>query len=455
MDTLVPSFMRIQRGFATAQQVRSCIGTIEDQGRKTSLTHTDRLAVLDLPDDDDVASNISSRTALSRSALVARAVESPELLTMAELELLLARYWLDKTRAERKMRSNASDALIRISVAHKTAVFEQLRTLRLPLYEHEREGQALESVGVEMKQRFDAEAASHRDKRVQTTLSRFKGPNWARTLLEQEKGAKPWGFARYVDPLAIKHFDLEHYFTRADALLMFGRIKSGYGDQLSSAFHMQTLDWPGLHHATRDRPENIVQHIQSHDEQEFEEKEAARVYMASRQPDDLAALRTKFQLLREHFTSIRDRSRLPRYGGGDRTRYDALVDGVMSNAFIVIDSAAISSVYTTLQYADNIWVWAVDPDYDDPDDGFSCDSNSASPQYYGFLRVRLQQLADKFFEARKFRAEIPMSELWSASQNSRNGAFVSLDRKEQQAYRSDRMAGSALGKPKADKSTRS
>lgn len=235
---------------------------------------------------------------------------------------------------------------------------------------------------------------------------------------------------------------------------MFARTRVRYGDQLSSAFHVQKLDWPGFDHASQDRPENVVQHIQSHDEQEFEEMEAARVYTGSRQPDDLVALRTKFQLLREHFTSIRDRPRLRRYGSVDRSRYDALVEGVLSNAFIVIDGAAISSVYTTPQYADDVWVWAVDPDYNDTDAGSRCDSDSASPQYCGFLRVRLQQLADKFFEARRFRAEIPMSELWSASQNSRNEAFVSLDEKEQQAYRSDRMAGSALGKPKADKSTK-
>lgn len=176
--------MRVQRGFATAQQVRSCIRTIEDKGGETSLTKTDRLAVLDLPNDDDVASNISSKTALSRSALVARAVESPELLTMAELDLLIDRYWLDITQAEGKARSNASGALIKISVAHKTAAIEQLRTLRRPLYEHEGEGQALEAAGVEMGRRLDAEAASYRDKRLQTTLSRFKGPKWARTLLK-------------------------------------------------------------------------------------------------------------------------------------------------------------------------------------------------------------------------------------------------------------------------------
>ena len=74
---------------------------------------------------------------------------------------------------------------------------------------------------------------------------------------------------------------------------------------------------------------------------------------------------------------------------------------------------------------------------------------SEAPQYQGFLRVIIQQLADKSFEARKYRAEIPMSELCLAAQNSQRSTFVSLDEKEQQAYRSDRIAGSAVGRPKA------
>jgi hypothetical protein len=171
--------------------------------------------------------------------------------------------------------------------------------------------------------------------------------------------------------------------------------------------------------------------------------------MASKQPDDIATLREKFQLLREHFTSIRDRARLPQYGNGGRCRYHALVEDVLSNAFIVIDGNSISALYTEPQYADNVWVWAVDPDYDDWNDDTDFDSEPGAQRYRGFLRVRIQQLADKFFEARKYWMDVPMSELWLAAQNSRNAAFVSLDEKEQQAHRSDRMTGSALGRSKA------
>lgn len=280
-------------------------------------------------------------------------------------------------------------------------------------------------------------------------MTSFKGPDWARRLLEEEKGTKPWGFAQYVDPLAAVHFELEHYFARTDALLMFAKTNVRYGKLLSGEFLLQHLDWPGTDPATRDRTVYVAQRMQSHEDQEFDEKDAARVYMASKQPNDIQALRTKFRLLREHFRSIRDRTRLPQYGNGGRCRYDALIEGVLSNAFIVIDSTCISSLYTGPQSADNVWVWAVDPDFDDSNASTSPDSDAEIPQYRGFLRVRIQQLADKFFEARKYRTEIPMSELWSVAQKSRNTTFISLDEKEWQAHRSDRMTGSALGRSKA------
>jgi hypothetical protein len=108
-------------------------------------------------------------------------------------------------------------------------------------------------------------------------------------------------------------------------------------------------------------------------------------------------------MLRQHFTSIRDRSRLPKFGNGGRSRYDALVEGVLNNVFIVIDGTCVASLYTGPQHADNVWVWAVDPDHDDSNDITDFDFEPGVHQYRGFLRVRIQQFADKFFEARKYR----------------------------------------------------
>jgi hypothetical protein len=87
METIIPSFMRVQRGLTTTEKVTALIEHVASNGHE-DLTPEDRLAVLDLPDADAVATNISSVTTLSRPALIQRGVESPELLTEAELYLL-------------------------------------------------------------------------------------------------------------------------------------------------------------------------------------------------------------------------------------------------------------------------------------------------------------------------------------------------------------------------------
>ncbi|KAM0705270.1 hypothetical protein Q7P35_008060 [Cladosporium inversicolor] len=191
---------------------------------------------------------------------------------------------------------------------------------------------------------------------------------------------------------------------------------------------------PTAHNCTA----HVTQHVHSHEEQEFEERDAARVYLASKQPDDIKAPTRKFKLLREHFTSIRDRPRLSKFGNGGRSRHDALVEGMLSNVSIVVDGTCVASLYTGPQHADNVWMWAVDLDYDDSNDDTDLDSDSAVSQYRGFLSVRIQQLADN-----------------SSKLNSQKTAFVSLGEKEQQAHRSDRMSGSTLGRPGANRSTES
>ncbi|GAB7334748.1 hypothetical protein MBLNU13_g06679t1 [Cladosporium sp. NU13] len=351
--------MRVQRGFNTAQQITSLFERVASSGYE-DLTPEDRLAVLDLPDVDAVAFNISSITALSRSALIQRAAESPELLTETELDLLLDRYWVEITHFEQRAQMSAS----------------------------------------ELERRGDLEATLRHNKDLQDALASFKGPDWARRLLEEEKADKPWGFARYVDPTAAKHFDSEHYFARTDTLLTFAKTNDRYGDLLCRKFHLQRLDWPGSDPNANCRAANVTQQTQNHEGQELDERDAARVYMASKQPDQIGALRTKFRMLSEHFRLIRDRPRLPRCGSGGQCRYDGLIEGMLSNAFIVIDGACISSLYTVPRYADDVWVWAVDPDHDDSNVSTSSGPDSEAPQYQGFLSVRIQQLADKFFEAR-------------------------------------------------------
>ncbi|KAM0705269.1 hypothetical protein Q7P35_008059 [Cladosporium inversicolor] len=190
METIIPSFLRVQRGLTTAHKVASLIERVSISGH-ADFTPSDRLALIDLPNTEDVASNISSVTALSRQAVVNRAVESPELLTEAELDLLWDRYWLHITGPEGKLLANASVQLMQVSREHESATMEQLRLLREPLHGDMNEEQALAGAVVELKRRDDAEAALRHEKNLQAATTAFKGPDWARRLLEEEKGAKP------------------------------------------------------------------------------------------------------------------------------------------------------------------------------------------------------------------------------------------------------------------------
>lgn len=222
METLALSFMRVQRGFNTARKVTSLLEHVESNGQE-DLTPEDCLGVLDLPDDDTVASNMISVTALSRSAHMQRAAESPELLTEVELDLLLDRNWVGMTNIEQRAQMSASDQLLQILREHERATMERLELLRKQLYDHTNEEKALESALVELKRRGDAEATLRYNTDLQDALASFKGLDWAKTFLEEERATKPGGFTKYIDPLAAVHFDLEHCFVRTDAVLMFAR----------------------------------------------------------------------------------------------------------------------------------------------------------------------------------------------------------------------------------------
>lgn len=109
----------------------------------------------------------------------------------------------------------------------------------------------------------------------------------------------------------------------------------------------------------------------------------------------------RFRQLAEYFPKMRDE------GGGNRDK-GGLDAGILRNVSLVIDEPCVDSVLSRNGHVDGVWVWDVDLDYfisgtgggtdlqKDQDDGFP-----------GFLRVRLQQLVNNFYEARRFHAHDP------------------------------------------------
>lgn len=100
----------------------------------------------------------------------------------------------------------------------------------------------------------------------------------------------------------------------------------------------------------------------------------------------------------------------------------------------MIDSDCVDSVLLSKPGSvDDMWVWAVDPDYNQAGDATSPSSKDNLKEeengYKGYLRVRLQQLSNNFLNARRFHEDeddYSTKALWEAAQKSRNKAFVSV-----------------------------
>lgn len=162
--------------------------------------------------------------------------------------------------------------------------------------------------------------------------------------------------------------------------------------------------------------------------------------------DDDADIETVRELdkLRTHFKWVRDRAKKRRKAheplNVDRS---GIPNGLLSNIFLVIDQDVIDSIKTNSPIADNAWIWAIDPDY--TGDVASMTKNGLKDEYYGYMRVRLQQLVNNFWDARhNHEDEQPLQTLWAAAQQSHNFAFVSLDPTEARMLSGDMLVGSAL-----------
>ncbi len=59
------------------------------------------------------------------------------------------------------------------------------------------------------------------------------------------------------------------------------------------------------------------------------------------------------------------------------------------------------SVLSESGTVDDMWVWAVDPDYEAGD----ASKDDQKDKYKGHLQVRLQQLVNNFFDARRFHED--------------------------------------------------
>ncbi|KAE8325649.1 hypothetical protein BDV39DRAFT_178453 [Aspergillus sergii] len=153
-------------------------------------------------------------------------------------------------------------------------------------------------------------------------------------------------------------------------------------------------------------------------------------------PVILDALRIKFKELRaqgpgwQHLYPRNESD--PIYGGPSEEELKmghGLSEGTLRNAFLYLDRDSAESVLFSWGRVDEMWIWAVDLDYEP--------SDNTSSGYQGYLRVRLQQLVDNFYTARRWHAnELSMEDLWRAAQKDpKNSAFISI--KDEEIFRTE------------------
>lgn len=457
------------------------ISALPQDSHTASSSHTlpdsDQRRLLDFPDPDAQAANIARSSPLSKQALLARAAETPAQLSAAEVALLKDRYWLNITPDEAHAVSRATGLLSgprRVSAAEHAQATERLRAVRCSFYAADEEKAIDNAVAEHWRRESEAWRARQRQEVERALGNAFP---WVRRLWEEDKGQKNWGYSIFVDPEVFGDEEPEaeeEYMCRRDGVLFHARGAIGAASAVSNMWKLQRLEWPASAMADEEEenmgghavqkgcveddsdtaPDAVGREKEGTDEEETDEVRAAR-----------------FQKLRERFKSIRDRvpgSQRQEYATSSalaqQSDHGGLRDGILQNVFLVDDKYSTGSVLSRGGLVDDMWVWAVDPDYleDDADEdsaaaattttGTSIEGSTLTGEcpressvYKGFMRVRLQQLVNNFYDARRFHQdEYPVRKLWEAAQKSKHQAFVSLKDEDARSWSVDRFVGSAM-----------
>ncbi|KAI0156420.1 hypothetical protein GGR57DRAFT_81755 [Xylariaceae sp. FL1272] len=159
---------------------------------------------------------------------------------------------------------------------------------------------------------------------------------------------------------------IDNHRCRTDLVFEHAKYATSCGSNLGNRWLLQSLEWPSTLSSTKEAP-----------------------------------LDTKLEARRQQFKVV--------HGVGQSADASAngLRDGILHNTFLVIDHESIQSAmpepgFDSVRFADDMWAWAVDPDW--------TANNEANehPEYKGYMRVRLQQLVNNFFEQRRFNANNPL-----------------------------------------------
>lgn len=145
--------------------------------------------------------------------------------------------------------------------------------------------------------------------------------------------------------------------------------------------------------------------------------------------------------LREHFKWVCQQKKRLRAHQSKEIDRSGIPRGLLRNVFLVIDEDSVDSILGNPPIVDHAWVWAIDPDY--VGDVASMTKDGLRDEYYGYMRVRVQQLVNHFW-AEMYQGERALEELWEAAKLSLDCAFVSMDPEEAKVSKVSMDVGSVL-----------
>ncbi|KAJ6150184.1 hypothetical protein N7471_001383 [Penicillium samsonianum] len=407
MDHLFPSFIRVIRNIDDAARLLATFQEFESN--PSAISAEDRVRFLDFPDFSTQEANISAATTLNKEELLKKAAESPRDLTSSEVELLYSRYWGQISFPEEDIRFDCFENLRLVSDEHYSQTLERLKRLRRFFYA-EFEADAFKNVEAETSRREDE--IREAEDRADLAQILEHGHPWLRQLWQEDEGKKPWGYAIFQS-LQWKLEDPERqesYEQKQSNLFHWAHLAIGSGTKIGSRWYLEDLDLP------------------------------------SRIGSDESFLLTLNQLRRQfnYLRSQPPKKQAPYLSidiaeGKINAILEGITEGLLRNVFLYLDHSAAASVLDS-RGPDDVWIWAVDPDYDPKS------QHSSSSGYQGCLRVRLQQLLNHFYVARRWHAdEWSMEDLWNAAQKDpHNASFVSMKDEEIFAQNLNREVATAM-----------
>jgi hypothetical protein len=426
MESVIKTFTCVLRHTHNADDIINNVNALSDgTALPGNISDNDRLGILDFPDTATQDANVATSTSLSKVELLERAVSAPSELSVKEYRLLEQRFWLDLTAAELETQTAAQLALA-TSEEVFYQVTGQLKKVRAMLHDNNEEA-ALLNAGNEEWRRMLADLNERDKQEVESRLPTAQ--SWVKRLWDEEQGEKNWGYAVYRAPEAVN----EEYECRRDARLDQAKLIAGCVGTMSRNWRLQYLDWPDSPSLSQAPLCDPAGEDSGRVEDRVEPGRPKRFLGLYNPPDMYTAsqLQARFLVLRQHFIAARDDTTgKQETASNSQTSRSGLQDGILRNVFLVIDQQCIDCLLSRKAHPDYAWVYAVDPDYLQSTD--TATHETPSNEYRGYMRVRVDQLANNFFDARKYHEdEFPMQVLWQAAQLSRLQAFVSVEEAEQ------------------------